>query len=120
MPGSRLNSPVRMAGLKSEFWDPKLDRPVNKCDLSTRENGEFRPEGAHRQFVHGLRTDESNRRERTRKTITHAECLEYRAPFERIDAVNKMKLKFANWKSGSPAWIRTTIHGSKGRCPTIR
>jgi hypothetical protein len=22
--------------------------------------------------------------------------------------------------SGSPAWIRTTIHGSKGRCPTIR
>src|ERR1035438_10461320 len=23
-------------------------------------------------------------------------------------------------KIGSPAWIRTTIHGSKGRCPTIR
>src|SRR5258706_3649380 len=23
-------------------------------------------------------------------------------------------------KFGSPAWIRTTIHGSKGRCPTIR
>ena len=23
-------------------------------------------------------------------------------------------------KGGSPAWIRTTIHGSKGRCPTIR
>lgn len=22
--------------------------------------------------------------------------------------------------SGSPAWIRTTIHGSKGRCPTVR
>ena len=22
--------------------------------------------------------------------------------------------------AGSPAWIRTTIHGSKGRCPTIR
>jgi hypothetical protein len=22
--------------------------------------------------------------------------------------------------NGSPAWIRTTIHGSKGRCPTIR
>jgi hypothetical protein len=21
---------------------------------------------------------------------------------------------------GSPTWIRTTIHGSKGRCPTIR
>src|SRR5262245_15585009 len=24
------------------------------------------------------------------------------------------------WLFGSPAWIRTTIHGSKGRCPTIR
>jgi hypothetical protein len=23
-------------------------------------------------------------------------------------------------RRGSPAWIRTTIHGSKGRCPTIR
>src|SRR4051794_21884648 len=23
-------------------------------------------------------------------------------------------------RTGSPAWIRTTIHGSKGRCPTIR
>jgi hypothetical protein len=23
-------------------------------------------------------------------------------------------------RCGSPAWIRTTIHGSKGRCPTIR
>src|SRR5580693_4717889 len=25
------------------FWDPKLNPPVNKCDLSTGENGEFRP-----------------------------------------------------------------------------
>lgn len=23
-------------------------------------------------------------------------------------------------KCGSPTWIRTTIHGSKGRCPTVR
>ena len=28
--------------------------------------------------------------------------------------------KLLNLKVGSPAWIRTTIHGSKGRCPTIR
>jgi hypothetical protein len=28
--------------------------------------------------------------------------------------------KLLNSKVGSPAWIRTTIHGSKGRCPTIR
>ena len=25
-----------------------------------------------------------------------------------------------NLKIGSPAWIRTTTHGSKGRCPTVR
>ncbi len=37
------------------------------------------------------------------------------------------RIHFAGWKQaflgahvGSPAWIRTTIHGSKGRCPTIR
>jgi hypothetical protein len=28
--------------------------------------------------------------------------------------------KALNLLFGSPAWIRTTIHGSKGRCPTIR
>ena len=28
--------------------------------------------------------------------------------------------KFAIDKAGSPTWIRTTIHGSKGRCPTVR
>jgi hypothetical protein len=30
--------------------------------------------------------------------------------------------KIGYWRTwhGSPAWIRTTIHGSKGRCPTIR
>src|SRR6202167_3610563 len=28
--------------------------------------------------------------------------------------------KFIAKMDGSPAWIRTTIHGSKGRCPTVR
>src|SRR5947208_13054723 len=28
-------------------------------------------------------------------------------------------VRYRNKKFGSPAWIRTTIHGSKGRCPTI-
>src|SRR5437773_9610384 len=28
--------------------------------------------------------------------------------------------KLLKRKAGSPAWIRTTIHGSKGRCHTIR
>jgi hypothetical protein len=30
------------------------------------------------------------------------------------------KCNYLKHRSGSPAWIRTTIHGSKGRCPTIR
>jgi len=38
-----------------------------------------------------------------------------RAEF-RLIAGGKSSSKFC----GSPAWIRTTIHGSKGRCPTIR
>ena len=29
-------------------------------------------------------------------------------------------LELVREQVGSPAWIRTTIHGSKGRCPTIR
>src|SRR3569833_2401306 len=29
-------------------------------------------------------------------------------------------MKSMGYWFGSPAWIRTTIHGSKGRCPTIR
>jgi hypothetical protein len=31
-----------------------------------------------------------------------------------------LSCKLLNLRGGSPAWIRTTIHGSKGRCPTIR
>ena len=37
------------------------------------------------------------------------------------DAVNEIgRLEVLFLDGGSPAWIRTTIHGSKGRCPTIR
>ena len=32
----------------------------------------------------------------------------------------KSALELGRKYVGSPAWIRTTIHGSKGRCPTIR
>ena len=35
---------------------------------------------------------------------------DFKSPLQLIDSK----------RSGSPAWIRTTIHGSKGRCPTIR
>jgi hypothetical protein len=45
-----------------------------------------------------------------------------------FEPANTELVSCAEWKSpvfsaglcGSPAWIRTTIHGSKGRCPTIR
>ena len=32
----------------------------------------------------------------------------------------RKRFVFSGKFGGSPAWIRTTIHGSKGRCPTIR
>ncbi len=36
-------------------------------------------------------------------------------------AVNEIgRRKVRGWKNGSPTWIRTTINGSKGRCPTVR
>lgn len=32
----------------------------------------------------------------------------------------KLRSRLDRKDGGSPAWIRTTIHGSKGRCPTVR
>ena len=61
-----------------------------------------------------FQTRESQNRART------AECGGYRR--ERgAAAVNKNRaLEFGRKMYGSPTWIRTTIHGSKGRCPTVR
>ena len=37
-----------------------------------------------------------------------------------MEAVNSAGRSSHTKMSGSPIWIRTTIHGVKGRCPTIR
>ena len=50
--------------------------------------------------------------EPARRTI----CLRYKI----CTRIRQLSSKLLNSKCGSPAWIRTTIHGSKGRCPTIR
>ena len=41
-------------------------------------------------------------------------------PKNHIERKRRTPARDAKWEFGSPAWIRTTIHGSKGRCPTIR
>ncbi len=46
--------------------------------------------------------------------MAHIRTLQIIQLKEGIDA------EIAKWSSGSPAWIRTKIHGVKGRCPTIR
>ena len=56
--------------------------------------------------------------ERARRRICG--MLGLRAALWKCDPVNKFELEFELESNGSPAWIRTTIHGSKGRCPTIR
>jgi hypothetical protein len=43
--------------------------------------------------------------------------LEASINFSETEAIQRLLF---GQKDGSPAWIRTTIHGSKGRCPTIR
>src|SRR5262249_40616430 len=44
----------------------------------------------------------------------------YRRQAEGLCCQGFRSLKLITERCGSPAWIRTTIHGSKGRCPTIR
>ena len=50
---------------------------------------------------------------------TFVMCLQLRAARARLQRLlgisKKQKRRF-----GSPKWIRTTVHGVKGRCPTIR
>ena len=48
-----------------------------------------------------------------------AKCCEYRQSGSGSCQQNWLR-ELKRDSSGSPAWIRTTIHGSKGRCPTIR
>src|ERR1043165_201473 len=48
--------------------------------------------------------------------VTH---IGVRAQTRRTAAHLRQIVIYFEWV-GSPAWIRTTIHGSKGRCPTIR
>src|ERR1035437_2631428 len=49
-----------------------------------------------------------------------AECLGYGDGGNGRQCQLQQREKLSKTEVGSPAWIRTTIHGSKGRCPTIR
>ena len=103
---------------------PALDEAVNKRDLSTGETGEFASKnlglGLNPGVGHAVpRCLSSNWRERAaRKNLRNVGdtgegdggcCCQHNSGSE-----------LGQRGSGSPAWIRTTIHGSKGRCPTIR
>src|ERR1017187_10985722 len=49
-----------------------------------------------------------------------AECLGYGDGGNGRQCQLQQREKLSKTEVGSPAGIRTTIHGSKGRCPTIR
>ncbi len=67
------------------------------------------PRLTHRRFTQRL-----PRRRATNRSIRgwRRRCLRMSRPIAFI--------ALESGKCGSPAWIRTTIHGSKGRCPTVR
>ena len=54
-----------------------------------------------------------------RPNANTTECLGYGGGSRRWRQLQERQ-KLSKTEAGSPAWIRTTIHGSKGRCPTIR
>src|SRR5579862_8174780 len=111
-------------GFFEDVWDPALDEAVNKRDLSTGESGEF----AGRKAGFGLnpwvdralpRNLSSNPREPATRTNVR-NVADTDVGTGRRCCQQNSRSELGQKCSGSPAWIRTTIHGSKGRCPTIR
>ena len=104
--------------------------PVNKRDLSTRENGEFTAEGAINQPGQWSASARDFSLRRVAKTITSAKCLGYRRSLEATrccqqNRTGSSKLKFwlpkntvfqlflSRFLNGSnpswgPRWIRTS------------
>ena len=102
-------------------WNSELNLPVNKRDLSTRENGENVAESAQLEAFNMTRAGFSvatGRDTRVAKSLRNVwDSSEHTAGA--MLSINS-GCQFVLRSIGSPAWIRTTIHGSKGRCPTIR
>jgi hypothetical protein len=92
------------------------------CQLEKPKNSQLKTWGSASTLGVELgpaRCPSSNRRERK----TH-ENLRNVADTSEVDRQRsrqrKAPVELERKSTGSPAWIRTTIHGSKGRCPTIR
>src|SRR5580658_7950970 len=101
-----------------------LNPPVNKRLLSTRETGEFASKNVGSGRNLGVefecpRSLTSNQRERTARKKSRNVADTGEGNGWRCSQEN-WPLELGRKGVGSPAWIRTTIHGSKGRCPTIR
>jgi hypothetical protein len=103
---------------------PALYGAVNKRFLSTGETGELVPDNVGFGLNPGvvlapLRRLLSNWRDRPpRENLRNvADTGEVNRGRRRQQ---NRRLELGQKCSGSPARIRTSIHGSKGRCPTIR
>ena len=109
-----------MAG---KTWETALDGAVNKrtCQPEKPENSQAKTWGpASTLGVERAppRSRLSNRRERA--AANTCGMFRIRAGGGKGCCQAKRASKLVAETVGSPAWIRTTIHGSKGRCPTIR
>jgi hypothetical protein len=55
------------------------------------------------------------------KSIERRVSVQNSNPLSDVDGrVGALATEWLKSKVGSPTWIRTTINGSKGRCPTVR
>ncbi len=114
---------VNHAFRKSSSWSPARTA-VNMSAASTGERGEFARE------ILGSKTNRggsdcpprlsSSKWRMTRNCQKAWPVWVFRLPALRRRPQPNRGWKLVRRNDGSPAWIRTTIHGSKGRCPTIR
>lgn len=125
---SRLNESAPTGYIRLEFASLKLGiglkNAVNHCPPSTRDAGEFEAGNVG----YGPNLDSSPRspqegcsKRRRRHNRKYARNVANKgAAAARGSSQVFLSGRVIGKTSGSPAWIRTTIHGSKGRCPTIR
>jgi hypothetical protein len=123
---SSTRQPVnrRGRGIRRKTWETALDGAVNKRFLSTGETRELVPDNVgfglnpgvelapRRSLLSNWRDPRACKNLRNVADTGEPGCQRCRQDNGRGN--------FVRGRYGSPAWIRTTIHGSKGRCPTIR
>jgi hypothetical protein len=101
-------------------WGPILDPPVNKQRPVNWRNWRNRGEHASERHRKAIARILQAATENVRMQENLCNVRDGGSSLAWGCCQLKRSRHFVTDRFGSPTWIRTTIHGSKGRCPTIR